>query len=81
MSNPGATATRGEKKKDEEKRACKDQFSERGVIQDKQASRRRTKKKIIGSILHQRPVVKGGIRKKKNFVDIKQCEARSSNSA
>jgi hypothetical protein len=47
-----------------------------GVIQDKQARRRRTKK-IIGSILHEGPVVKGGI-KKKNFVDIKQCEARSS---
>ncbi len=75
MSDPGDTATRYEEKK------CRKALVRRRihgggrarVIQDKQVRRRRTKgQKIIGSILHERPVVK------KKFVDIKQCEARSS---
>jgi len=67
MSDPGDTATRDEKKKIEEKRARVRRPIQRGggVIQDKQARRRRTKRKIIGSILHEGPVVKGGIKKGK----------------
>ena len=76
MSDPGDTATRDEEKY-EEKRACKDQFSERGGNTGQAGKETAHKQQIIGSILHEGPVVKGGIKKKKT-VDIKQCETRSS---
>jgi hypothetical protein len=79
MSDPGDTATRDERKKMRRKALVCDQFSERaGRGNTGQAGKETAhKRKIIGSILHERPVVKGGIKKNK-IVDIKQCEARSS---
>jgi len=57
---------------------CKDRFR-RGVIQDKQAKRRRTKKNKLEAYF-MRAVVKGGVRReeRKKSVDIRQSEARSS---
>ena len=73
--------TRREKKKMRESaRVCEDQFSERGGGNTGQGGKETAHKgKIIGSILHEGPVVKGRIKKgEKKIVDIKQCEARSS---
>jgi hypothetical protein len=59
MSNPGDTAIRDEKKMRGKARVCEDQFNERGGNTEQAGKETAHKGKIIGSILHERPVVKG----------------------
>jgi hypothetical protein len=64
MSNPGDTATRDEKKNERKSARVRRPIQREGGNTGQAGKETAHKEKIIGSILHEGPVVKGGIKKK-----------------